>query len=184
MELDRQLPLHPGKSLVDIILDRLGEIGRDAWNGRERFGHSRHEFRLVPTLRRPLGARLEPDVEFEVVESFRVRAVIGRTELGHHDADLRERKQSLPDFASVRSNCLHRDPNGKLDTDPDVALVELRQEFLSKQREYEKGDSEQTGRAQYREDRPTQAPSDGGPIERAERSEHRTLTLRRRPTKE
>ena len=61
-------------------------------------GQPHHEPRQVSILRRPLGVRFEPDVELEIVEALRVRAVVGRTELRHHDADFGEPEQSLADL--------------------------------------------------------------------------------------
>src|SRR5204862_4032413 len=113
-----------------------------------------------------------------------VRAVLGSTYLPHQYPDFGEPEQSLAELAHVRPDCRHRDPDGKLNADPDVSLVELRQEFLTELREHEEGDHEQSRRTGHWDEWPTQAPSDGGRVGRAECAEHRTLTLGWRPTKE
>jgi hypothetical protein len=64
---------------------------------------------------------------------------------GHsHDSHLRELEQPVSDLPDVRSHCLDRDPDRELGPNPQVSFVQLREEFLSEQREHEKR-TDQTG---------------------------------------
>ena len=112
IELDGQLALHAGQRLVDVVLDGLGEVGRDPFQIGERRGHRVDELPLV--VEAPLTPRPQSDVELAGVGAIGIGAVIGRAELGDHHADLRKAREPLADAMDVGLGALERDADRKL----------------------------------------------------------------------
>ena len=135
IQLNRELPLDAGERLVDIVLDRLREVRRDAGDRRQAGRHLRDELVLVPDP--PLVPRREPDVELGVVGAVRVGAVVGRAKLRDDHAHLWKHEQALADVVDVRPGALERDADRELDAEPEVPFVELGQKLLAEESERE-----------------------------------------------
>src|SRR5262249_6254457 len=89
-------------------------------------------------------------------------------------------EQPFADLPRVRPNAFDRDARRKLSANPQIALVQLRQEFLAEEREHEQGHDEPAARAQNRHDRAAQAPGQREVVGPAEYLQQWALARRRR----
>ena len=128
-QLDRVLALHAGYGFGDVVLQILREVELDA---RKFLLQLRQQFRrqvvLVLALR-PLLGRLQRREELGVEEARGVGAVVGAAVLGHHRFHFRQFRDQLAHLVDVGVALLQRDRRRQGRADPEVALLELRQEF-------------------------------------------------------
>ncbi len=128
IELNGELTFDAGKRLIDVVLDRLREVCRDAANAREPIVHGFSEFLLI--LDFPFVAGLESDEKLGVVRTVRVCPIIRRSQLGYHDSGFGKSQQTLADLVDIWLRSLERNPNRELDAQPDVSFVQLREKLF------------------------------------------------------
>src|SRR4029077_18916654 len=178
IEFNGQLAFHARQRLIDVVLDRLGEVCGDARNGRQRRVHGLDQFFFV--LDPPLVAGFKADVEFGVVWAVWIGTIIWGSVLRYDGADFGELQHALADIVHIGLGALEGNADGKLDPQPNIALVQLWQKLFAEEREDNKREHKQCPCAQYRNEWPADAEPQGRVVSVAEPTEQRALAFRRR----
>ena len=133
-DLDRIGALHARQRLLDVVLDILREVEPDA---RQFLGELLLQlFRqlFLGQVRRPFVEWLERREQFDVGERRGVAAIVGTAVLRHHGDDLRMAQQDLPHLARRLGAGIERDRRRHRRPDPEIALLQRRQEFAAEPR--------------------------------------------------
>src|SRR5581483_11423817 len=127
--LDRVLAFHPRYGFLDIVLDVLREVEVDAdelaFQLRGQFLHQP----LLGPARRPLIRWLERHEELGDEGAVRIGGVVAAALFGNDGADRRIAQDDLADLIDGGLPGLERDGRRQHAADPEVALLELRQEL-------------------------------------------------------
>ena len=136
-DLDGDLALDAGQGFLDVVLDDLGEIGRQARQNRELFLHVGHQRILGGET--PCVARLQVGEDLHVVRALGVGAVIGTPYLGNDPLHFRIAAQGSAHHPFHILGVFERRAWRQGDGQPQVAFVQLGKEFAAEHRRQGEG---------------------------------------------
>ena len=126
--------LHARKRLLDIVLDVLREIEADAGQFLRELLLQFLRQLFLGQVRRPLVERLERREQLDVGERRCVAAIVRPAMLRHNREDLRMAQQDLAHFAGDRCAGIERHRRWHRRPDPEIALLQCRQELAAEAR--------------------------------------------------
>ena len=128
-DLDGVLGIDAGGRLLDVVLDVLREGEGDAGEAlAQRVAHLGDQLLLVEALA-PFVGRLQRHEELDVGEAVGIGAVVGPAVLGDDGLDLGEALDQPAHAVDVDVALVERHRGRQRRAQPDVALLELGQEF-------------------------------------------------------
>ena len=128
-DLDDDLALEARQRLLDVVLDHLREIGRDARDRRQARRHAGDERILVGEA--PFAAWPQVDQRLEVVRPLRVGSVVRTSRLRDDVRHFGIRQQLAAHQALDLLRGIERRGGRQCDRQPDVAFVQLWQELAA-----------------------------------------------------
>ena len=133
VKLDRVLALHAGDGLGDVVLQILREVELDAGKFLlELRQQLRGQFVLVVRAR-PFADRFQRREEFGVEQAGGIGAVVGAAMLRHHQFHFGAAADDLAHLVDIGVALLQRDGRRQGRANPEIAFLELGQEFEAEQ---------------------------------------------------